>query len=75
MSKWQDGELLHTLHSERQFRLNGYEPIAVQATRADCVNVEAKLREKFPDTWALEHTQPQMLAMALGELELIEQLR
>lgn len=48
MSKaWQDGELLHTLWSERRWRLNGYQPVPLAAggtvTISDAANIETDL--------------------------------
>jgi hypothetical protein len=73
---WTPGELLLTLHQERQFRLNSYlareTPIGGFATLSDAISIDLDLAHEFPTTWHLEHMQPGdngVTAAALRRLE------
>ncbi len=74
--KWSDGELLLTLHQERRFRLNKYQPDTVfAATLADAARIDAEVARLYRNTAHLQRMQPEITAECLRRLGVIEYQR
>lgn len=72
MAKWEDGELLHILHHERQWRLGGYEPLVIKATLTDAIKIDKDLAKEYPVQFTSQEDQPMITELALQRLAALE---